>query len=234
MLIPITRAKFEQIIPLIATGAQYIYYWGGINDILRRALISVVIIIVLFIIGQISGAGEAGIILLLQVIFGLYWLWSPVYWASIRNNKYRKFPYSGFWRGEILDVFITEDLIAEEETVNKQGELVIVENRERRINIEIGDEIGAFTIVKAPLKRIHKVIKTGEVAELLVLSNKPDLSKISAITDVYLPRYNLWIGLYPYLQRDIFAQVSEELGGIKRTKSPQRDYTNVSRKRRYK
>jgi hypothetical protein len=234
MLIPITRAKFEQIIPIIATGAQYIYYWGTITDILRRALISVVIIIILFIIGQISGAGEAGIILLLQVIFGLYWLWSPIYWASIRNNKYRKFPYSGFWRGKILDVFITEDLIGEEETVNKQGELVIIENRERRINIEIGDEIGSFTIVQAPLKRIHKVIQSGEDAELLVLSNQPDLSKIVAITDVYLPRYNLWIGLYPYLQRDVFAQVSQELGGVKREESQKRNYSNVPRKRKYK
>ncbi len=234
MLIPITRAKFEQIIPVIGTGAQYVYYWGNLTDILRRALISIVVVIVLFIIGKITGAGEAGIILLLQVIFGLYWLWSPVYWASIRNGKYRKFPYSGFWRGEILDVFITEDLIGEEETVNKQGELVIIENRERRINIEIGDEIGPFTIVQSPLKRIHKVIKPGEEAALLVLSNKPDLSKIDAITDVYLPKYNLWIGPYPYVQRDIFTQVSEQLGGAKREKDQQRNYSNVARKKRYR
>lgn len=234
MLIPITRAKFEQIIPVIGTGAQYVYYWGNLTDILRRALISFVVVIVLFIIGKITGAGEAGIILLLQVIFGLYWLWSPVYWASIRNGKYRKFPYSGFWRGEILDVFITEDLIGEEETVNKQGELVIIENRERRINIEIGDEIGPFTIVQSPLKRIHKVIQPGEDAELLVLSNKPDLSKIEAITDVYLPKYNLWIGPYPYVQRDIFAQVSEQLGGAKMEKDQPRNYSNVPRKKRYR
>ncbi len=234
MLIPITRAKFEQIIPLIATGAQYINYWGKLKDILRRALISFVAVIVLFIIAKASGKGAEGIILLLQVIAGLYWLWAPVYWASVRNGSYRKFAYSGFWRGKILDVFITEELIGEEETVDQKGQLVIVENRERRINIEIGDEMGPFTIVQQPLKRIHKVIAPGQDAELLVLSNKPDLSKISAITDVYLPKYNLWIGPYPYLQRDVFAQISQELGGAKQENPRNRDYTNVPRKKRYR
>jgi len=48
---------------------------------------------------------------------------------------------SGFFRGRVLDVFITEELIGEE-TVNNKGDLVIVENRERRLNLEVGDETG--------------------------------------------------------------------------------------------
>jgi len=48
----------------------------------------------------------------------------------LRNGEYRKYKYSGFFRGRVLDVFITEELIGKEETVNNKGELVIVENRE--------------------------------------------------------------------------------------------------------
>ncbi len=139
MLKPLTRAKFEQLISPIATGAQYAHYWGKWQDLLNRLLVSVVAVIGVFILGLILGNSARGLVLLIAVIAGLYWLWGPVYWASIRNLKARRFKYSGFWRGRILDVFVTEELIGEEQTVNQRGELVVVENRERRINLILGD-----------------------------------------------------------------------------------------------
>jgi hypothetical protein len=234
MLIPITRATFEQIIPQIATSYQYAYYWGKWTDLFKRLLISVVGIVVLLLLKKLLGEGSASLILLLQLIVGLYWFWSPVYWASLRNSSYRRFPYSGFWRGRILDVYVTEDIVSEEETVNKRGELVIVENRERRINIEIGDQTGFRAEIQAPLRRIHKVIAPGQIVELLVLSNQPDLATIAKITDVYIPRHNLWVGEYPYLQRDRFAQVSMELGGEVGDSSSNRPRYDAPRRRRLK
>jgi hypothetical protein len=41
MLIPLTRQKLEELIPLTATGDQYRYSWGNLSDLLRRVLISV-------------------------------------------------------------------------------------------------------------------------------------------------------------------------------------------------
>ncbi|WP_013323767.1 hypothetical protein [Gloeothece verrucosa] len=211
MLIPITRPTFEQIIPLIATGPQYAHYWGTWQDFLRRLLISVVALTVTWLGGMLFGDGAMAIKLLLDIIAGLYWLWAPVYWASIRNGKCRRFPYSGFWRGRVLDAFITEELVREEERVDKMGQLVIVENRERRINLAIGDQNGFRATVQAPLRRIHKVIRPGDIALGLVLSRQPDLQTIAKITDIFLPQHNLWVGEYPYLRRDVFTQVSEDL-----------------------
>ncbi|BAU66198.1 hypothetical protein STA3757_36010 [Stanieria sp. NIES-3757] len=213
MLVSLTREKFEQIIPLIATGPQYAYYWGKWRDLLNRLLISVVAVVVIVILDVVLGEGAQALILLLGVIAGLYWLWSPVYWASLRNNQYRRFPYSGFWRGRILEIYLTEDLIGEEETVNQRGELVINEIRERRINLVIGDETGFEIELQAPLQRLYKAIAPGQIAELLVLSRQPNLAKIDKFTDAYIPSLNLWIGEYPYLQRDVFAEVSRQLGG---------------------
>ncbi|MEC4894010.1 MAG: phosphate ABC transporter permease [Oscillatoria sp. PMC 1051.18] len=212
MLFSLSREKFEEIVPLIATGAQYIYYWGKVRDILRRVLISVVGVVVVLLLGKLFGEGVDAIVLLLGVIAGLYWFWSPIYVASRRNAEYRRYQYSGFLRGRVLDVFVSEESLGEEETVNKRGELVIVENLERRINLEIGDETGFRTFVQAPLRRIHKSIKPGQVAELLVLSNVPDLSRIDRVTDAYLPSNNLWVGEYPILRRDIFALLSSQIG----------------------
>ena len=233
MLVPLTREKFEQMIPPIATGPQYAYYWGKFPDLLRRILISVVAIIVVLFLRILLGRGASALMLLLGIIVGLYWLWGPVYWASLRNNSYRRFRYSGFWRGRVLDVFVTEELVGEEQTVNERGELVIVENRERRINLEVGDKTGFKASLQAPLRRIHKVIAPGQVAELLVLSNQPDLSRIGKITEAYIPSHNLWIGQYPYLERDVFAEVSRELGVARQQKGEtSTGHSNSLRKRR--
>ncbi|MEL6788708.1 MAG: phosphate ABC transporter permease [Cyanobacteria bacterium J06607_15] len=213
MLQPLTREKTEQLIPLIATGQQYAYYWGKWSDVLNRVLISVVGVVVVLVLDVVFGDQGEALVLLLGGIVALYWLWCPVYQASLRNSASRRFKYAGFWRGKVLDVYLTEELIGEEETVNQRGELVIVENRERWINLLLGDRTGFEVEVQAPLQRIYKGIKPGQTAELLVLSNERDLSQINKISDAYLPQKNVWVGQYPYIQRDVFIEVSRQLGG---------------------
>jgi hypothetical protein len=232
MLVPITRETFERTIPFIATGPQYAYYWGKPPDVIRRLLISVVALTIFWLLGHLLGEGWLAIKLILDIIAGLYWLWSPVYWASVRNNSYRRFPYSGFWRGRVLDVYITEELVREEQTVNKLGQLVVIENNEKRINVEVGDKEGFRATVQAPLRRIHKLINPGQVAEMLILSRQPDLYRIDKITDIYLPQQDLWVGEYPYLRRDEFVQISSELDGTRRQASPSRSRSSAVKRRR--
>jgi uncharacterized membrane protein YobD (UPF0266 family) len=217
MLHPLTREKLEQLIPAIATGPQYSYYWGKWRDLLNRLLISFVAVIVVLLFGQLLGEGAHALVLLLGAIAGLYWLWCPVYLASIRNAKARRFKYGGFWQGKVLEVYLTEELIGEEQTVNQRGELVVIENRERCINLILGDETGFEVEVQAPLKRIYKSIAPNRVAELLLLSNRGNLDRIELITDAYLPSLDLWVGHYPLLQRDVFKEVSSELGDYSRS-----------------
>ena len=211
MLVPLTRQKFEELIPRIATAAQYQYYWGKLPDFLKRLSISVVAVVVDWVISLILGDELNGLLFCIGLFGFFYWLWGPVLWASLRNREYRRYAYSGFLRGEILDVFITEELVGKEETVNKRGELVILENRERRLNLEIGDETGFTTELQVPLRRTHQLIARGQVAEMLLLSNQSDLSRIARVTDVYLPDRNLWVSDYPYLRRDVFIEVSRRI-----------------------
>jgi hypothetical protein len=211
MLIPITRQKFEQMVPILATGAQYAYFWGKFPDVLKRVLISVIGVVGFWIIGSFFGDTFHNLCLLFAIMAGLYWLWGPIYWATLRNIEMRRYPYSGFWRGEVVDIYVTEELIGQEETVNNRGELVIVENRERRLNVEVEDETGFATGLQVPLRRIHKGINRGQEAEMLVLSYQPDLRNIVKTSDIYIPSLNRYVSDYPYLQRDIFAQVSQTL-----------------------
>jgi hypothetical protein len=216
MLVALTRKKFEQLIPPASTGAQYVYVWGKVSDFLRRLLFSVLGIVLDWLI---LGFLDTGIQLFVGLIAGLYWLWSPAVVASLRNLQCRRYRYSGFWQGEVFDVYISEDLIGKEETVNKRGELVIIENRERRLNLEVGDESGFSTQVQVPLKREHQAVRPGDVAQLLVMSNQSDMGRITKVSDVYIPAHKLWVSDYPYLQRDVFEQMSRTLAQRRRSQA---------------
>jgi hypothetical protein len=210
MLVPLTRQKFEQIVPLIATGDQYKYYWGKFPEFLQRLLISVVSAAVVLLVKLILRV-DFSLIFLVGVFGAFYWLWGPVLWASLRNAKCRSYKYSGFFRGRVLDLWITEELLGKQETVNNKGDLVIVENREKRINLEVGDDTGFTAQIQAPLRVTHKGIVLGQMAEMIVMSNRSDLSTIEEISDIYIRSRNLWVSDYPFMRRDFFSEVSRRI-----------------------
>lgn len=219
MLVPLTRQSFEELIPAVATSEQYKYYWGKFPDLLKRLLISTVIIcamIIVYFINQDTG----GIIIVFVIIGGLYWFWAPVLWASLRNIDCRKYKYCGFWQGRVLDVFVTEELVGQEESVNKKGQLVIIDNFEERINVEVGDTTGFSTIIKAPFKRVHDQIQLGQAVLMLVMSNEPDLGQIEKVSDIYIPSRKIWVSDYPYLRRDLFLEISNTLKKSRKSSPP--------------
>ncbi len=211
MLIPLKPEAINDLIPAIATGRQYLYYWANLQTFLKNLFISLVGVLVFWLVGGIFGEGAEGLSLILRVIAGLYWLWSPIYWASVRNAKFRRYNYSGYWRGRVLDIYLTEELINEESAIDKLGRLVIVENRQKKFNLEIGDKSGFRAVISSPLQRIYKAIKPGDAVEGLLLSNDPDLMRIAQVTDVFIPRHKLWLGEYPFLRRDLFLDIRREL-----------------------
>lgn len=214
MLIPLKKEAINDLIPAIATGNQYAYYWANFSTLLKNLFISLVGIIAFWILGAIFGKVGNSLSLIFRVVAGLYWLWSPVYWASMRNAKFRRYDYVGFWRGRILDTYISEEIVKEESAIDKLGRAIIVENRRRLFNIEIGDTSGFFATVSSPCKRIHKAVNPGQAVEGLLLSNDPDFMRISQITDVYIPSRKLWLGDYPYIRRDVFSYIRKELAKI--------------------
>ncbi|MBW4505993.1 MAG: phosphate ABC transporter permease [Scytonematopsis contorta HA4267-MV1] len=213
MLVPLTRQKFEQLIPRIATGLQYKYYWGKFSDFLQRLLISVVAASVILVVKVVLRLdfGVGPILFFIGIIGGFYWLWGPILLAGLRNQKLRHYKYSGFFGGRVLDYWISEELVGKQETVNNKGDLVIVENREKRINLEVGDDTGFTAEISAPLIVAHKAISRGQRVEMLVVSNRADLSKIEEVTDVFIPSRDLWVSDYPYLRRDFFIEIGSRL-----------------------
>ncbi|WP_392530637.1 phosphate ABC transporter permease [Nostoc sp. C117] len=222
MLVPLTRQKFEQVIPLIATGLQYKYYWGKFSNFLQRLLISVVAVVVILLVTVVFKLEFASIVFVFGVISAFFWLWYPVFQASMRNVQCRRYKYSGFFRGRVLDWWITDQLVGKQETVNNKGELVIVENREKWINLEVGDDTGFSIEFQAPLRPNHKAIARGQIAEMVVMSNRSDLSSIEEFTDIYVPSRDLWVSDYPYLRRDFFNEIGRRLREDRQEERPRR------------
>ncbi|BAS55910.1 hypothetical protein NIES2135_47950 [Leptolyngbya boryana NIES-2135] len=233
MLVPLSRKKFEDLIPLVGTGAQYKYYWGKLSDVLRRVLISIsavagaLLIRAFFATGELQDVVQA-VTFFLIILALVYWLWSPAIQAAVRNAGYRRYKYAGFLRGEVLDVFVTDELVGTEESVNNRGELVVTENRERRINVVVGDETGFETRIQVPLKREHQAIRIGDTAEMLALSDRPDLGRIAKVSDIFVSRVGVWVSDYPYLRRDEFEAVSRQINTIE----PEDDYREPPRSKR--
>ncbi len=216
MLVPLTRKTFEQLIPIVATSDQYQYYWGRLSDVLKRALISAISVLTIVLINVFVHDDGDPLFLLIGIAAGLYWLWGPVLLASFRNAEFRRYPYSGLWQGKVFDVYLTEEVVGQEEKVNQKGELIIVENLEKRINLEIGDKTGFTVEMQAPLRRYHQGISRGQVAVMLVMSYQEDLETIAKYSDVYLPTVNLWVSDYPYLRRDEFIEVINQVRSSRR------------------
>jgi hypothetical protein len=217
MLVPITRSTLEELIPATATGAQYVYVWDGLQTFVKRVIGSIAGV---FIVWLFSGLLQSdGLALFLGIFVGLYWLWAPVAKASFRNNRNRRYPYAGFWQGRILDVYVTEEIVGTEETTNQYGELVIVENRERRLNLEVGDRTGFETLLQVPLQKQHKLLGAGLAVQMIVLSETPDLSSIAKLSDMYVPSRNLWVSDYPVVRHDAFVSVSQKIVGRVKSRS---------------
>ncbi|MGB8691088.1 MAG: phosphate ABC transporter permease [Microcoleus sp.] len=232
MLIPLTRETFQELIPAVATGAQYKYFWGKPPDFLRRMLISAVVVVLLLVIYNFAGSDVGPLVLITGLIAGLYWLWGPILWASLRNAECRKYKYCGFWQGRVLDIYITDEVTSQEETVNQKGQLVIVDNLEPRINLEVGDKTGFRTTLKAPLQKNHQGIVPGQAALMLIMSNQEDLGRIAKVSDIYIPSREVWVSDYPYLRKDVFVEMSQQIKKGREKKTGDRDPESRGTKRR--
>ncbi|MFM9161432.1 MAG: phosphate ABC transporter permease, partial [Dolichospermum sp.] len=62
-----------------------------------------------------------------------------------------------------------------------------------------------------PLRPAHRAIARGQIAEMLVMSKRSDLSTIEEFSDIYIPSRDLWVSDYPYVRKDFFNEVSTRL-----------------------
>jgi hypothetical protein len=214
MITPLKRKKFDELIPAVPTADQYQYYWGKGQDLFRRILISVALLVVFTLIyNRVNDNSPNSFVALMVFVTaalgGMYWMLEPVLIAVGRNAKLRRLANCGFWQAEVLDVYLSEEVLSKQESVDNRGRLDVSYNTESFFNVELGDRTGFITTIRVPMRREYKRIAPKQVVCMLLFSNDRSFSRINKITtDAYIPKLNIWISDYPYLRRDLFLDLT--------------------------
>ncbi|NDF61546.1 MAG: hypothetical protein EB136_01045 [Synechococcaceae bacterium WBB_3_034] len=209
MLIPLRPGELPRLIPAVATGPQFNACSGNPQKLLQRVFISVIAGVISLLISQgvAMSSQAAPIMLVVGLSFVLYWLWGPIVEASRKNATLRRYPAAAIFEGEVADLYTRELVEGRQETTDKQGRLELVENRRTWLCLELEDEEGYLGSIRFPYDKKHKTIRVGMVVRCLVLSERPDFSRVGALSDAWLPQLKLWVGEYPFLLRPAFEEL---------------------------
>ena len=210
MLIPLRPGELQRLIPAVATGSQFRAALGSPREILQRVMVAAIGGVITLLISQSQMASRWGPFWLVTgVVFLLYVLWGPIVQAGQRNATLRRYPSAALFEGEVAEVTTRERVENRHEQADSSGKLELVENRRTWMLLELEDEDGYLGRLAFPMDKKHQVIREGTVVRCLVLSDRKDFSRESALSDAWIPGLRLWVGDYPFLLRPAFEELCQ-------------------------
>jgi hypothetical protein len=54
-------------------------------------------------------------------------------------------------------------------------------------------------------------LRKADAVEALVMSNSQYLEEFVVVRDIYVPTLSLWLADYPFIKRDVFERLSEDV-----------------------
>ncbi|KAF6256313.1 hypothetical protein COO60DRAFT_118700 [Scenedesmus sp. NREL 46B-D3] len=130
----------------------------------------------------------------------LYPIWGPWIRAGLRNLQLylRQFKSVGLWRAEVLTVQVNTIPYAYRQAGGDT------------ITVTVGDPWlgGARSELTFAYQPGCEDIVEGEPAELLVLCQDERFVNFKVVREVYLPQSGIWLSEYPFVDRDVFLDVS--------------------------
>ena len=210
MLIPLRPGELQRLIPAVATGSQFRAALGSPREILQRVMVAAIGGVITLLISQSQMASRWGPFWLVTgVVFLLYVLWGPIVQAGQRNATLRRYPSAALFEGEVAEVTTRERIENRHEQADSSGKLELVENRRTWMLLELEDEDGYLGRLAFPMDKKHQVIREGTLIRCLVLSERKDFSRVSAMSDAWIPGLRLWVGDYPFLLRPAFEELCQ-------------------------
>ncbi|CAI8179956.1 MAG: hypothetical protein AB8A46_02235 [Prochlorococcus sp.] len=210
MLVPLRPGELQKLIPAVATSNQFAAALGNPRKILQRVLLSTIGGAITLVISQVMvGSRFYSVFLIVGVVFLLYILWGPILEGGRRNAVLRRYPASAIFQGQIAEAFTRERVENRHEQANQHGELELVENRRTWLVLELEDEDGYLGQLSFPMDKKHQSIRPGTLIRCVVLSEQKNFSRISAMSDAWLPELRLWVGEYPFLLRPAFEELCQ-------------------------
>jgi len=204
----LTNGEVQKCLPIAATSNQYGYFWGTTDAAVQRVAISLLGVVLCSTINDFE-IGTA-----LQVPFATFFLWAPIALAARRNAAARAGEFVGLWRAEVKDIEVVEVL---ENTFDTARRKKSSRGNRRKVTsemllIDFIDPISSFEVsFRIPNERRYDDVQIGDACELLVSSDDDLFRNFVAIREAYVPELDVWVGEYPFLDRNGFVLVSKRV-----------------------
>lgn len=238
-LVPLPVADLEDLLVVgTPSGLQYAAYWGRTTREQYGRLFesSVVGLIGLFFSYFLSFVLGGFVATLLGALFAFWAVLSPDLKARQRNwellggrplvdpwtasdrGSAQEGLYGSLLVGRIDDACVVEDTASVEEydldefqDYTREGdELELASGTPYMIRLRVSDDGGRELQIHARLSEEYLAIEAGMPVAGVLLSKSQTFSKLAALTDVYVPDADCFVGDYPYLNRPVMEALLAE------------------------
>ena len=143
----------------------------------------------------------------------LYPIWGPWLRAGARNAELylRQFRRLGLWRAQVIGVDIQVMPYAYiRQAAAGGGAGGAPYGTADSVSVVVGDPWpgGARAQLRFPYTPGCEELVAGESAEMLVLCRDGAFQSFKVVREVYFPQSGLWLADYPFVNRDVFLDVS--------------------------
>ncbi|CAL6327733.1 unnamed protein product [Bathycoccus prasinos] len=206
----LTNGETEKCLPIAATSNQYGYFWGSTDAAVQRVAISLLGVVLCSTINDFE-IGTA-----LQVPFATFFLWAPIALAARRNAAARAGEFVGLWRARVKDIEVVPVVAKTFENARKKsssrGRRNTRKTTSEMLLIDFIDPISSFEVsFRIPNERRYDDVQIGDACELIVSSDDDLFRNFVAIREAYVPELDVWVGEYPFLDRNGFVLVSKRV-----------------------
>lgn len=197
-IVLLSPQELDRILPILPFAAQADYFSGGAAQAVQRWGASLALTVLL---------SKAALLAATSLTWPLWWPWAR---AANKNYGIRKQTrYGGIWRTTLRSIEIggrPRPRFGTSESASQGRDSVYTTMRTTKI--VLGEEDGAQTELILPYDARFEVLKVGQPAEMIVLSDTLTFENFKAVKDVYLPESTLWLSEYPYIDRSEFLDIS--------------------------
>ena len=206
----LTNGDTEKCLPIAATSNQYGYFWGTTDAAVQRVAISLLGVVLCSTINDFE-IGTA-----LQVPFATFFLWAPIALAARRNAAARAGEFVGLWRARVKDIEVVPVVAKTFENARKKsssrGRRNTRKTTSEMLLIDFIDPISSFEVsFRIPNERRYDDVQIGDACELIVSADDDLFRNFVAIREAYVPESDVWVGEYPFLDRNGFVLVSKRV-----------------------
>eukprot|EP00977_Amphora_coffeiformis_P005679 scaffold1193_cov158-Amphora_coffeaeformis.AAC.1 len=227
-LVPLPSEELEQLLSVgPPTGEQYATYWGRTPQerygrILESSIVSFLGVFFSYFLSFVMGGFVATI---LGTLFFFWGILSPQFKAAQRNWEFlggRQLVdpwkggdpdgaglYGALYLGFVDDVCVVEqstdtreyDLADFEDYTMETDDLEQYTGEPYLLRVRLRDSKGRELQIHTRMSEEYLDIQTKMPVMAILLSTRRKFDKLAAITDLFVPEADCWIGDYPYLNR---------------------------------